>query len=278
MELVKKGFDCKADYFYFNREEDDRISQLFDSNSLLNKFISEINSKMRIGFEVASTKELAKRRDKMNGAYQYIPNTSPYVFMQYLSAVTYLKQYYETKNIKFLDAGCGIGNILAMINFIQQTLCINTIYTGLELDPALAAFGNTFLGFPEWYTGENKPIIEQDITTYTGYTKHNIIYYYCPIANATFEDYFEEYLEDECAVGTIILPNMKRGRAIHEDYRFKKLVVDVEDYNTLIEMFVKIKEGPRKRSIINDISIFELSKDAQKRVKSHIKNVKTGDV
>ena len=271
MKLVKREFDCKADYFYFDTEMDDRILQLFDSSSLLNKFIREITNKMRIGFEVASTKELAKRRDKMNGAYPYIPNTPYYVFMQYLSAVAYLKQYYETKKIKFLDAGCGVGNILAMIDFIQQTLCINTTYTGLELDPALAAFGNTFLGFPEWYIGENKPIIEQDITTYTGYAKHNIIYYYCPIANTTFEGYFEEYLEDECAVGTVILPNMKRGRAIREDYRFKKLVVDVENYSIPIEMFVKIKEGPRKQSIINDVLLFELSTEVQKRVKKHIK-------
>jgi len=262
----------------FDVESDDKINQLLDRDSLLNWFIYDINRRMRKSFELHSHTDYSKRLAEMNGAYPFIPKSPNEVFMQYLVAFTYLNQFSNNPKIKFLDAGSGVGNILAMINFMAKVFNHNVSTKGLELDTKLVNFGNTFLGFPEWCANKYKPIMHQDITTYTRYSEHNIIYYYCPISNPSFEGYFEEYLEDECTVGTILIPNLKRGRAIHEDYRFKEVIVDIENYSIPVRMFVKIKEGPRKHSIINDISIFELSKDAQKRVKSHIKNVKTGDV
>lgn len=266
------GIEC----YSFDKGNDETINQLLNRDSLLNSFMYDINHTIRRAFNHENYSETSKRRDATNEAYPYIPNSSSTILKYYLAAYIYLTKQSKTKNIKFLDAGCGVGNVLAIIRFVSKTLYHDAKVNGIELDPALVKFGNIYCGYPEWADDSIKPIKEQDITTYDGYHKYNIVYYYCPIANSSLEKYFEEYLEDNCAVGTVIIPTLKRGCAVYDDYRFKCISVSFNDGTGSIRMFVKIKDGERRCSKIetpikNIKRMSNLSESVRKLMIEHIK-------
>lgn len=131
--------------------------------------------------------------------------------------------------LKFLDAGCGIGHTLLLINEnynyrTNQKYYFDTF--GLELNDNLIKLANGRI---------KKSIYHKDILTYDNYKLYDIIYYYSPIANQKKEQEFEMKVENDCKVGAIIIANRKQSSEILEDSRFKRI-------NKNYHIFQKIKE------------------------------------
>lgn len=268
LELTGKTINDGIEYWDLHiPNEDGLLYQCMDCYSHLNQFVSATNLRMQKGHGAASIDEGTIRQEKMNCAYPYIPNHADEIFSQYIAATVYFEQELGGSLVKFLDAGCGVGNVLSMLLFLNNSFGSTAQVKGLELDKSLVTFGNTYLGCNSDCKNANLPIKEQDITTYTDYSQHNLIYYYCPIRNVTFQRYFEEYLEDQCDVGTILMPNLKRGQMIRTDHRFKEVVVNIPCVSRRVRLFVKTCDGERKNSRIIDSGCAEAIREFNRELR-----------
>lgn len=202
-----------------------------------------------------------KKKFIMEGSYHFIPRPSLHVLEQLLIAREYHRKYNSKDVSSFLDAGCGIGNILVLARMARLDVF------GLELDDnaieiAKKHIFDVFLEqiyFPskcpkdlKFTTHKKKkyPIAKQDILKYEGYGWYDILYYYCPFEDHEMEFEFEKRVEDQMKVGAVLMPELKRGTDLRRDERFKPLdkVANltckkhgrIQEY--ACNMFVKIKK------------------------------------
>ena len=142
----------------------------------------------------------------------------------------------------FLDAGAGIGNIMAIAN---KTL-LAKYCSGIEFNKQTFVVGQKFLG----HSSKKCKLLFNDVMTYKSYNKFDIIYYYCPLKNYMLEFYFEEKVEDEMDVGSILIPRFKQNRSIYKDKRFKcihlKIYTDDNRFTAAVcPFFIKISDSKR---------------------------------
>jgi len=158
------------------------------------------------------------------GSWEALPH-SP---MGNIKEFTFLKELleddkrwsgYDQDNTKFLDAGCGIGNVLLLASCVILT----TEYHGLELFPDVIRNAVKWLGLDENYCNGNITIFKQNVKTFEHYRDYDIIYYYSPFRDKEKEKLFEEYVEDTMKVGAVLMPHLKQSRRIGKDDRFEKL-------------------------------------------------------
>jgi SAM-dependent methyltransferase len=182
------------------------------------------------------------------GAYPFIPMSIGAAMQTFEHLEKHLKKEkrwcgHNTNDAKFLDAGCGIGNVLLLASIYQ----LANRYHGIEYFEDTANRARTWLGINN-PRRKNLPskfsIIQDDILTFKDYGAYDIIYFYCPMLEPRLQIRFEERLEDEMQVGAILIPRMKRGVMIREDYRFELLSFD----GVAEKIFLKVKDGPRKKS------------------------------
>ena len=159
------------------------------------------------------------------GSYPFIPKQVESVIRQFLvlkSNLCDIPQWsgHKTKKPKFLDAGCGIGNILVFAKSIELLEDRKSIYCGLEYFDHTIKAAKRYL---KTYPYDNIKIRKADILTYKSYDQYDIIYYYCPFCNKKKEKLFEKRVEDQMKTGAILIPCFKVDRNIDEDKRFKEL-------------------------------------------------------
>ncbi len=141
--------------------------------------------------------------------YPFVAMDTRQVFQELLLVADYVENTLkkEPSSLKFLDIGCGFGNVLL---FAEQ---FGFNVYGLEKDEASLKIAREFF--------EEYQLIKEDLRTYKGYKEFDIVYYFCPLTEGERE--FERYLEDEITPGTILIANYKRSKEIFEDRRFKRL-------------------------------------------------------
>jgi SAM-dependent methyltransferase len=127
--------------------------------------------------------------------------------------------------VKFLDAGCGIGNVL----FAASCFGLGNKYVGLEYFDKVADIAEMFLGLKN-----NSPpsdsifeVRRRDITKYRHYNQYDFIYYFHPLSDGVKEKEFERRVEDQMKVGAILIAIMKGDDHIRKDKRFKKIIENV---------------------------------------------------
>lgn len=189
-------------------------------------------------------KEHRARIDKhiSKGSYYFIPNGATLVAYTLLGLMEHFKQF---KSVSFLDAGCGIGNIVV----IAQVLGFKAF--GLELDDkAIEAFKTKVADVmmrpvddpgdgldyvhkpsrPDWFKGRIGsnmvyPIAKQDIMKFKNYGNYDVVYYYCPFSDVEREKRFERRVENQMKKGAVLIPADKRDGRITKDKRFELLKV-----------------------------------------------------
>jgi SAM-dependent methyltransferase len=145
----------------------------------------------------------------------------------------------DFRNRKFLDAGCGTGNVL-----VTARACgLAAQFHGIEY------FDETFKRAQEWLGVARRnsnayKVFKDDILTFNKYREYDIIYYYCPFSDGDMQRRFEEYLEDEMKVGAVLIAFLKQSPSICEDNRFER----IEGIPTADCVYIKRKKGKRKRS------------------------------
>jgi SAM-dependent methyltransferase len=264
--------------------------ELIDKKHAKHAAFNNMCNNLATFFEYKQRKEddnkKASNKPKAEG-YHFIPLRS-YRAAEVLSfAKEYMQQVIEKpRRIRFLDAGCGPGNILLMANAVNiYPKGNNNLYHGIELDRlgaqmarALTASVDTF-NEHSWCKKTNV-IYNTDILTFLHYKQYNVIYYYCPIKALRLQILFEEHLEDVVKIGTLILPNLKKSSVIIKgDSRFKRIDCKInkhnETYNTW-RFYQKIKGGKRNRTFLTEKDINGIPPKYHGMFNAHIKGLKQG--
>lgn len=122
--------------------------------------------------------------------YGFIPaDTSPLLG-------TLLRLYHymggEYRKYKFLDIGCGIGNIALLASGIGFNAY------GLEYNEKIYNIAKGVMGGSRVFKG--------DMTSFKGYDKYDVLYYYSPMANTEAMAKFVKRLAKEIKCGAYVIP------------------------------------------------------------------------
>ena len=157
-----------------------------------------------------------------------------------VAAFGYFYKKWPTRSTtcKFVDAGCGLGNVLIVAKAICQATVARlrreqtkangpfVTYTrfefqGLEIDEEFLRI----LGFragDSSITISGDIIWRRDITT-VDYSGYDMVYYYCPICKLDQESEFERRVEDTMKEGAILIASTKRNARLYDDSRFTRI-------------------------------------------------------
>lgn len=145
-------------------------------------------------------------------------------------------------NKKFLDAGCGVGNIMLLAHIAGFCHHIH----GIEY------FDDTYQKAIAWLgmKGDNNDgifkIFKDDILKFKDYGKYDVIYYYRPFEDIKKQDKLEKLIENNMKVGAVLIPRMKqRERQIHKDKRFINIFEKEKNPltdSTIEPIYIKVKE------------------------------------
>lgn len=127
---------------------------------------------------------------------------------------------------KFLDAGCGAGNIMLLAS------CLGFDVWGIERDGDTVKLARKLL----YYTNclkRGRGIIKADLVKYKEYGKYDVIYYYQPMFSNKMGD-FVNALCKQMKEGAIVIP-FGSDRRFRKDERFKM------DHRRGTHMYRKIK-------------------------------------
>ena len=211
---------------YFNKENEylrlAQTARVEEENELSNAF----RSLFEYGINIARDRLDIHRPKFLEGSYPFIPYSSTGAYVRFRAIKKWMasrqpsKRKSSCRTSKFLDAGCGIGNIL----LIAKKVGLTDEYHGLEYFDYIKNEAEHFLGLDMKNHHYNNIIVKKaDIATYKHYGKYDFIYYYCPFSDNKKEMEFELRIEDQMKVGAILIPMRKNSSAIIKDKRFKEI-------------------------------------------------------
>jgi len=184
-----------------NLEEDRRVL-LNLSSALISFFETSVTPK---------SKQIAKK----NGCHYFIPSS----ILDSIYWLKLVKQHLKKKDIlepKFLDAGCGIGNIILLANQLGFDA------DGIEIDNRNLRIGKAIASRQNYWSLNGIKITKGNILTFKHYSKYDVIYFYCPLSDHVKEVEFENKITDEIKVGAVIIARLA-GYAFHDDKRFLRV-------------------------------------------------------
>jgi SAM-dependent methyltransferase len=122
-----------------------------------------------------------------------------------------------TLNKKFLDAGCGIGNIMLLAH---TTGFCHRIH-GIEYFDDTYQKAIAWLGMKGLNNNSIFKIFRDDILKFKNYGDYDVIYYYRPFEDTKKQDELEKLIENSMKVGAILMPRLKKREGeIRKDKRF----------------------------------------------------------
>lgn len=217
----------RTEYFHMSKDEYER--------SIANKHADSMTTKAfgRIINHCYNINGKKKNPKSMEDSYKFVPASTQRIVTTLTLAYKYLrkKTYDRYEAIKFLDAGCGVGNTMLLAQIIGFRSY------GLELNPTLIKQAKQF-------NPVAKNILYRNIITYKDYGKYDVIYYYVPIMSYPKERKFEEHVEDTMKVGAVIVPFGKVSNKIMDDHRFRRVrPLPRKEYDGVTDNFyVKIRD------------------------------------
>lgn len=155
---------------------------------------------------------------------QSVPNTTNDTASEYPFVAMDTRQAYEQirmarrylreqgppgRSFKFIDIGCGIGNILLLAEMMEFEVF------GIEKDTSSLAIARDLVGEPS--------VSQEDIWNYTKLNEFDVVYYFRPFCEKTYQLKFEQRIEDNLKPGAILIANRKMSRGIDEDPRYQRL-------------------------------------------------------
>lgn len=215
------SWNNKGDLFDLFRNKFDAVSRLnaFQIEMLGNYIDGVLGKPQRIGDPDINYGAVYMRKGN-NGKipYECIP-LSTYLFIEMAIEV---RKLFKDKDIKFVDAGCGVGDKLYLASMVLNP----KKFKGLELSKYIINYGSyKYRGRGLMVNGEN-PFILGDITTFN-FKPFNLIYAYNPInGERGMYEFFLNVL-NTAEVGTICwFENVHTGwgamNRINEEVHLKK--------------------------------------------------------
>lgn len=172
---------------------------------LLGRCFKEVIEQYNLYFQrkVGSVPGIYKKSNEDH--YCFIPSIQ---VTKIIGALDEVKEHIRRKSLpycvqplKFLDCGCGIGNIMLIARAVGYE-----VY-GIEYEKATCKIARdlTWEDTTPRRQKKNDAIIHGDITEFEHYADYDVIYYYTPIKNSDKREYFLKKLSNDAKIGGIIL-------------------------------------------------------------------------
>ena len=166
--------------------------------------------------------------------YPFIPMHSRAALEELIIAQDHFtKLGMDIRALRFLDVGCGLGNIMEIAGGIGfQSF-------GIEYNEGLIhkALFTTFKMDKKVLKNEMEGVFFGDAFKFNFYDQFNVIYLYRPVRDPVLEGKLEQLIENEMAVGTIYIANDKI-KPIEKSSKFKVLL-----RGKRLPMWIKVKNS-----------------------------------
>ncbi len=144
--------------------------------------------------------------------YPFVPMDPRQVYAQIKLVRDYLQKDNANGNKRFIDIGCGIGNVLLVAELMDFDVW------GIEKDEFPFKVAEKLIG---------SQVSQADIWQYDDYHTFKVIYYLRPFHDGIMQRKFERFIEDQLQPGGILIANRKMSTEIDTDKRFRRLADDL---------------------------------------------------
>jgi 2-polyprenyl-3-methyl-5-hydroxy-6-metoxy-1,4-benzoquinol methylase len=144
-------------------------------------------------------------------AYPFIAMDTRQAFEQIAFVHDYLEMDESSTSLekRFLDVGCGIGNILLIAEQYGFTVF------GFEKDAYPCALARELVG---------EDLVEPgDAWEFQRYHEFDVVYLFRLLPEAATQSKLERMIEEQLKPGAVLIANRKLGKDIEQDKRFKKI-------------------------------------------------------
>ena len=151
-----------------------------------------------------------KTSNDISSEYPFVAMDTRQAYEQIRLARRYLlKSTPHQLPLRFLDIGCGIGNILLLAELMDFEVF------GIEKDAASLSIARGLIG--------EGCVSRQDIWDYTEAGEFDVVYYFRPFCEKKRQLAFEQRIEDSLKPGAILIANRKMSNSIDADPRYRKV-------------------------------------------------------
>ncbi|MEE4165197.1 MAG: class I SAM-dependent methyltransferase, partial [Desulfocapsaceae bacterium] len=142
--------------------------------------------------------------------YPFVAMDTRQAYVQiYLARHHLLEGQTPRSPLRFLDIGCGIGNILLLAELMDFDVF------GIEKDSASLSIAVELVG--------EKSVGREDIWNYSNIQDFDVVYYFRPFCEKTRQLAFEQHIEDSLKPGAVLIANRKMSGDIDNDPRYSRL-------------------------------------------------------
>lgn len=185
---------------------------------------------------------------KEDGSFEFVP-VEPFLLVREFEMLSQALSEderwsgHKVEPAKFMDAGCGVGNVLQFARTVFFTRN-KMLFHGIEYDERTADRAEWFLNCE---MNKDFKIIRGDILTFRNYVDYDIIYFYRPFYNYDLQDKFELYVREQMKVGAVLIIHGTGGCGIAEDKRFTDMELRPHGQYVSGRIYMKIsdKEDPK---------------------------------
>lgn len=245
-----------------------------------NNYLLEELFRQMSGYFRADDHEINEKQGKEGEFWPFIPFSYNYLVDQ-LVFISEIFSHENKQHLNFLDAGCGIGNVLFMARHIFNDMDYSrkrfkNIH-GIELDPFAAKMARVMTVSDTFRNSKDnsaRRVFNSDILKFRHYKKYNVVYFYCPIRLSPLQKLWEEMLEDTVKVGTFIIPNLKKSNAVTGDERFKPYYLKTDSGSQYGRFIRKVSKAKRRVTNIDAGDRARIPEKYLELFDNHIKGLK----
>lgn len=145
--------------------------------------------------------------------YPFVAMDTRQAYEQILLARSFLQKKHPGSEFRFIDIGCGIGNIMLLAEMAGFSIF------GIEKDTPSFETARSLVGA--------EYVSQEDIWNFNKLGDYDLIYYFRPFCEKITQLRFERHIEDQIKPGSVLIANRKMDDTIDSDKRFKRLSAEL---------------------------------------------------